>query len=116
MAHHYQLDIVYLTNNLLSFLLMKPINKQLGVRLTNQFILFKALEQSLSVRLLDKMNVHYSQDGTIQVVDLKAFKKMSKSGQVLPSTTVFNHLVTTKAEFESHWETSADQSWHSRYF
>lgn len=76
----------------------------------------KVLEQSLSVRLLDKMNVHYSQDGTIQVVDLEAFKKMSKSGQVLPSTTVFNHLVTTKAEFESHWETSADQSWHSRYF
>jgi chemotaxis regulatin CheY-phosphate phosphatase CheZ len=76
----------------------------------------QTLEQSLSVSLLDKMNVHYVNGDSIDVIDLKAFKKMVKSKQVLPSSTVFNHLVTTKIDFVNHWETSAEQSWHSRFF
>ena len=76
----------------------------------------QTLEQSLSVSLLDKMNVHYVNGDSIDVIDLKSFKKMVKSKQVLPSSTVFNHLVTTELDFVNHWETSAEQSWHSRFF
>ena len=70
----------------------------------------------MSVSLLDKMNVHYVKGDVIEVIDLKSFKKMIKSKQILPSSIVFNHLVTTKIDFVNHWETTADQSWHSRFF
>ena len=86
-----------------------------GVLLTSRSLCSSA-EQSLSVSLLDKMNVHYVKEDEIEVVDLKSFKKMVKSKQILPSSTVFNHLVTTKIDFINHWETTADQSWHSRFF
>ena len=76
----------------------------------------KGLEKSLSVSLLDKMNVHYFKGDVIEIIDLNSFKKMVKSKQILPSSTVFNHMVTTKIDFINHWETTADQSWHSRFF
>ena len=76
----------------------------------------QALEQSFSVSLLDKMNVHYVKEDVIEVVDMKSFKKMVELKQILPSSTVFNHLVSTKIDFLNHWETTADQSWHSRFF
>jgi len=76
----------------------------------------QAIEEALSVSLLDKMNVHYIKGDVIDVINLKSFKKMVKSKQILPSSTVFNHLVTTKIDFINHWETTADKSWHSRFF
>ena len=35
----------------------------------------QTLEQSLSVSLLDKMNVHYIKEDVIEVIDLKSLKK-----------------------------------------
>ena len=98
------------------FSLAEDHQQATGCSIDKSVRFIQTIEQSLSVRLLDKMNVHYIKDESIQVVELKEFKRMVKSGHILPSTTVFNHLVTTKAEFDTHWETSADQSWHSRYF
>lgn len=76
----------------------------------------QSLEKEFDLVLLDKMNVNHKKDDQIFTIDLKAFKKLAKSKEFSSETVVFNHLVTTKSEFENHWEGPAHASWHSRFF
>jgi hypothetical protein len=62
------------------------------------------------------MNVNFIENDVIKTIDLKVFKKRAKAKGISPKTIVFNHLVTTKVDFENHWQTTAGQSWHSRFF
>ena len=61
------------------------------------------------------MNVTYKQGEFLAYKSLSDFKKMAKDRAVSASTIVFNNLVDTKIEFETHWEVPAIESWHSRF-
>ena len=76
----------------------------------------KQLETTYKVDLLDKLNVSYKQGDYVAYKTLKDFKKMAKDKAVSKNTIVFNHLVQTKAEYLDHWEVSAIDSWHARFF
>ena len=76
----------------------------------------QSLEQTFGLVLLDKMNVNYKKENEIVTVNLKDFKKSAKSKELSSETVVFNHLVVTKSDFDSHWEGPAHSSWHNRFF
>ena len=77
--------------------------------------LIQSLEKKYNLELLDKMNVCYREDNQISYVPLKEFRKLAKTPKITPDTIVFNNLVVDKAEYQSHWEVPAYDSWHSRF-
>lgn len=87
-----------------------------GCSIDAQVRFIQQIEQELDIELLDKMNVTYIQNERVHYKPLLEFKKMAKDGAVGKNTTVFNNLVSTKGEFEEHWEVPAIESWHNRFF
>ena len=73
------------------------------------------LEQKYNVDLLDKMNVTFKNNDTINLVNLAAFQKFAKDGKIGQETIVFNNMVNTKEDFENNWEVPAKKSWHKRF-
>ncbi|QTE21743.1 ABC transporter ATPase [Polaribacter cellanae] len=73
------------------------------------------LQQTYNVALLDKMNVCFKQGKFVQYKELKDFKKLLKNKAVTAKTIVFDNLITTKQEFENHWEVAIENSWYSRF-
>ena len=78
--------------------------------------LFRSLEQSFQVELLNKLNTAFRNGNHINVVSLADFRKYVKEERIQPETTVFNNLVQTKRELETSWDVPAEKSWHKRYF
>ena len=78
-----------------------------------QFIL--QLQQEYEVELLYKMNVCFKQGDYVQYKELIDFKKLLKNKAVTEKTIVFDNLITTKEEFESHWEVPISESWYGRF-
>ncbi len=77
--------------------------------------MIQSLEKRYKLELLDKMNVCYRDADQIRYTPLKEFRKLAKTPKVTPETIVFNNLVVDKAEYESHWEVPAYDSWHARF-
>ena len=76
----------------------------------------QAMERAFDVDMLDKMNVTYRHGEAISYKSLIEFKKMAKDRAISGKTIVFNNLVSTKAEYDEHWEVPAQDSWHQRFF
>ena len=74
------------------------------------------MERAFEVDMLDKMNVTYRHGEVISYKPLLEFKKMAKDRAISGKTIVFNNLVSTKAEYDEHWEVPAQDSWHQRFF
>jgi hypothetical protein len=74
------------------------------------------LQQEYEVELLDKMNVCFKQGEHVQYKDLKSFKTLIKGKAVNKNTVVFDNMVTTKGEFEEHWEVPVTESWYKNLF
>jgi hypothetical protein len=91
-------------------------NQVSGCSIDSSVRFIQELEQEFSKVLLDKMKVTFKQGEYLVHKDLKDFKALVKSKSVSPDTIVFNNLITTKSEMDSHWEVPAKESWHQRYF
>ncbi|MGB0790279.1 MAG: ABC transporter ATPase [Flavobacteriaceae bacterium] len=86
-----------------------------GCSIDDSVRFIQELEKEFDVTLLDKMNVTYKQGEYLAYKSLSEFRKMVKDKAVSANTIVFNNLVDNKGEFETHWEVSAGDSWHSRF-
>ena len=75
----------------------------------------KGLEHELKLDLMNKMNVTFKNNDTINLVNLAAFQKFAKDGKIGQETIVFNNMVNTKEDFENNWEVPAKKSWHKRF-
>ncbi|QXP72834.1 ABC transporter ATPase [Tenacibaculum sp. HL-MS23] len=73
------------------------------------------LQQQYEVELLDRMNVCFKQGEYTQYKELKDFKKLIKNRAVTEKTIVFDNLIQTKQELESHWEVPILESWYNRF-
>ena len=83
----------------------------------NQLITFiQGLEKDFSLVLLDKVNVSFKQGEYVQMKEIPDFKKLIKNKGVSAKTVVFDHMITTKYEYENAWEMPAGQSWLSHFF
>jgi len=76
----------------------------------------REIENAYKVDLLNKFNTAFRDANSIKVVKLLEFQKLAKESQISDETIVFNGMVNSINEFETHWEVPAKLSWHNRYF
>jgi hypothetical protein len=116
-AHSVPLKVSYLLpyNRFIVLAVDQTETRASGCSIDSSVRMIQELEVEFSVSLLDKMNVTYKQGEFLAYKSLSDFKKMAKDRAVSASTIVFNNLVDTKIEFETHWEVPAIESWHSRF-
>ena len=74
------------------------------------------LEKKFDLVLLDKVNVCFKQGQYVQLKEIPDFKKLIKNKGVSVKTVVFDHMVTTKYDYEHNWELPAGDSWLSHFF
>tara|TARA_B100000767_G_C19770205_1_gene539548 strand:+ start:946 stop:1431 length:486 start_codon:yes stop_codon:yes gene_type:complete len=86
-----------------------------GCSIDSSVRFIQTLESKYKVQLLDKMNVTHKNGSDFLYTPLKIFRALAKKRKVSANTIVFNNLVVDKAEYSSHWEVPASQSWHSRF-
>ncbi|MBC8154763.1 MAG: hypothetical protein H7Z72_17840 [Bacteroidetes bacterium] len=68
------------------------------------------------VDFMDRSAAYQSADGSVKTLALPDIKTAVADGRLTPETRVFNTLVKTKAEFLSHWQLKAADTWLKRYF
>ena len=86
-----------------------------GCSIDSSVRFIQILESKYQIELLDKMNVTHKEGDKLLYTPLKEFRALAKKRKISSSTIVFNNLVVDKAEYTSHWEVPAGQSWHSRF-
>ena len=86
-----------------------------GCSIDSSVHFIQTLESQYQIELLDKMNVTHKEGDKLLYTPLKEFRSLAKKRKISSSTIVFNNLVVDKAEYTSHWEVPAGQSWHSRF-
>ncbi|MDB9837205.1 MAG: ABC transporter ATPase [Candidatus Arcticimaribacter sp.] len=86
-----------------------------GCSIDSSVRFIQTLETKYQIELLDKMNVTHKEGDKLLYTPLKEFRSLAKKRKVSSNTIVFNNLVVDKAEYTSHWEVPAGQSWHSRF-
>ncbi|QEC53922.1 hypothetical protein EDD80_108102 [Anseongella ginsenosidimutans] len=74
------------------------------------------VEKALNVRLFDRLNIAYKENGKVVSVGHTAFEELLRSGRVTASTIVFNNLAATKKALDEDWEIPLVQSWHAQFF
>ena len=85
-----------------------------GCSIDKSLAFIKSLEQRYNLKLLDRMQVAYRKEQTIEVCALSEFEKLAGAGAVTPQTIVFNNMITTKSDFDSNWEIPLQESWQKR--
>ena len=76
----------------------------------------KSIENQFGVEMLDRMNLAYKLDDSIQNIKIGEFQEKARSGEFNTDMIVFNNLVKNKGEFISNWETTVNKSWHINLF
>jgi len=76
----------------------------------------KEIEQTYHVDLFDRFNIAYKIDDKVIVTNKEDFETLVGIKTIDPTTIVFNNLVQNLQEFETKWETTFEESWHSKVF
>ena len=90
-------------------------NEVSGCSIDASVNLIKQFEQKFAVDLTNKLNISFKDNNNINVVSMADFQNYAKQQKITSNTVVFNNMITTKADFEQHWEVTADKSWHKRF-
>ena len=96
--------------------LNESIQSASGCSIDTSVRFIQSLEEQFDIVLLDKMNVTFKSENTIDYIPLKEFRAKARKKQVTSDVIVFNNLVLNKMEYDTLWEVPASSSWHSRYF
>ncbi|AUC85015.1 ABC transporter ATPase [Polaribacter sp. ALD11] len=102
-------------NQFLVLAVDESFNNVSGCSIDSSVRFIQALEKELSLDLMNKMNVTFKDNNTINLVKLSDFQRFAKEQKVTPDTIVFNNMVATKEDFENNWEVAAKESWHKRF-
>ena len=77
----------------------------------------KALQQEISVELVNNAPVLFRRGDQITRLERDEFAALATQGEVGPETTVFDNTLTSLGDVrDGRWETSAAQSWHGKAF
>lgn len=93
----------------------ESFNNVSGCSIDSSVRFIQQIENELQLDLMNKMNVTFKDNDTINLVKLPDFQNYAKEQKITPETIVFNNMVNTKADFENNWEVSAKESWHKRF-
>ncbi len=77
----------------------------------------KALQQEISVELVNNAPVLFRRGDQITRLERDEFAALAAQGEVGSETTVFDNTLTSLGDVrDGRWETSAAQSWHGKAF
>jgi hypothetical protein len=93
----------------------ESFNNVSGCSIDSSVRFVQALEKELQLDLMNKMNITFKDNDTINLAKLSDFQRFVKEQKVTLETIVFNNMVNTKEDFENNWEIPAKESWHKRF-
>ncbi|MDB9723716.1 ABC transporter ATPase [Polaribacter sp.] len=93
----------------------ESFNNVSGCSIDSSVRFVQALEKEFQLDLMNKMNITFKDNDTINFVKLSDFQRFVKEQKVTSETIVFNNMVATKADLEANWEVPASESWHKRF-
>jgi hypothetical protein len=102
-------------NQFLVLAVDESFNDVSGCSIDSSVRFIQQLEKELKLDLMNKMNVTFKDNESVNLVKLSDFQKFAKEHKITPETIVFNNMVNTKEDFETNWEVSAKESWHKRF-
>ena len=102
-------------NQFLVLAVDESFNSVSGCSIDSSVRFVQELEKELRLDLMNKMNVSFKDNDTINLVKLPDFQKFAKEKKIHAETIVFNNMVNTKEDFENNWEVPAKESWHKRF-
>ncbi|MBL4668296.1 MAG: ABC transporter ATPase [Flavobacteriales bacterium] len=74
----------------------------------------KKLEGELEVTFLDRMVQSYKKGDKVEVVRMADYEGLIENKEIDENTIVYNNMVTTKIDFDNHWEVPMKNSWHKQ--
>ena len=102
-------------NQFLVLAVDESFNNVSGCSIDSSVRFVQGLQAELKLDLMDKMNISFKDNETINIVKLPIFQRYAKAKKIIASTIVFNNMIATKEDFENHWEVAASKSWHKRF-
>jgi hypothetical protein len=102
-------------NQFLVLAVDESFNTVSGCSIDSSVRFIQLLEKELQLDLMNKMNITFKDNETINLVKLSDFQQFAKDKKISLETIVFNNMVNTKEDFENKWEIPAKQSWHKRF-
>lgn len=102
-------------NQFLVLAVDESFNNVSGCSIDSSVRFVQQLENELQLDLMNKMNITFKDNDTINLVKLSDFQRFAKEKKITLETIVFNNMVHTKEDFESSWEVPAKESWHKRF-
>lgn len=72
--------------------------------------------QRMNIDFFDRSLAFLDDNGHVQTIPVPKIKQAVINETILPSTTVFDNQVATKAQWMSRWKIPASNSWLNRYF
>lgn len=105
------------------FLVLSVDEKQAsasGCSIDKSVQFMKQLDQEFDLNLFDRMQATYLVDGKINVCHIHKLKNELLAHPMvgadnIAEVTVFNNMITTKAEFDTQWQLPLKNSWHARF-
>ena len=102
-------------NQFLVLAVDESFNNVSGCSIDSSVRFVQALEKEFQLDLMNKMNITFKDNDTINLAKLPDFQKFVKEQIVTAETIVFNNMVNTKEDFENNWEVPVSKSWHKRF-
>ncbi len=102
-------------NQFLVLAVDESFNNVSGCSIDSSVRFIQELEKELQLDLMNKMNVTFKDNDTVNLVKLSDFQRFAKERKISQETIVFNNMVNTKEDFEKKWEVPAKESWHKRF-
>ncbi|WP_262245388.1 ABC transporter ATPase [Parapedobacter soli] len=87
-----------------------------GCSIDKSVYLLKEIEKETGLDLFDRLQIAYRKKERIEVVPRDEFERLIAAGEITEDTIVFNNLITSYPELETHWEVPLKESWHAQVF
>jgi hypothetical protein len=87
-----------------------------GCSIDSSVNFLRAIAQNYQIDFLDRSQVAYWQNDTIQNMPLAEIKRAVQNGEILPETIIFNNSLTMLSDLADKWQIQAQDSWLARYF
>lgn len=72
--------------------------------------------QRMNIDFFDRSVAYLDDNGHVQTIPVPKIRQAVINETILPSTTIFDNQVATKAQWMNRWKIPASNSWLNRYF
>ncbi len=103
-------------NQFLILAVDEQFNNVSGCSIDSSVRFVRELEKEFNIDLMNKMNISFRDNDTINIVKMNIFKEFARLNKITQETIVFNNMISTKQELVTQWEVAANTSWHKRFF